>query len=142
MEKLSTVQKHRRFVELRGQGASYNAIAREIGSSRSTVIRWSRRFAVEVKNYKSMELETLREEYLITRDHRLKVLATQLNNVVEELLDRDLGKVPTHRLFEIQTRLAKEIKAKLPEMEFDRKLIRGGPEDVKRVMDKTVSWQA
>ena len=142
MEKLSTMQKRRRFIMLRGQGVSYEKIAREIGSTKTTLIRWSRWFAVEIKNVKSMELDTLREEYLLDRKHRLKVMGTQLNNVVEELLDRDLSNVPTHRLFEIQTQLAKEIKAKLPKMEFDRKLMRGGPEDVKRVMDKTVSWEA
>ena len=139
---MHTHEKRRRFIQLRGQGLSYRKIAEKLNISTNTLIRWSRILAVPISNSQMIEFDNLKEEYLVTRQHRAKVLATQLNNVTKELIECDLSKIPPHRLFEIQTQLSKELQSQCPKMEFDRKLIRGGPEDVKRVMDKTVSWQA
>ena len=139
---MHTRQKRKRFIQLRGQGLSYRKIAERINVSTPTLIRWSRIFAVQINNSQMIEFDGLQEEYLVTRQHRVKVLATQLNNVTKQLIECDLSKIPPHRLLEMQTQLSKELQSQCPKMEFDRKLIRGGPEDVKRVMDKTVSWQA
>ena len=141
MEQMSTMQKRRRFVELRARGVSYRKIAEEINVAKSTLVRWSRLFAVEVKNLEKMEREAFEDEYLISRQHRVKVYAMQLNSVAEELLSRDLRDVPTHRLFEIQSLLSKKLKSQSDEMPFGRRIVRAGPEDVKRVMNKVVTWE-
>ena len=137
---MHTRQKRRRFIELRGRGVSYRKIAAKINVSTTTLVRWSRLFAVEINNIQVIEFEALQEEYLITRQHRLKVLAAQLNNVARELIDRDLSDVPAHRLVEMQTQLNKELQALSPKMIFSRNIPAGGSEDINRLLNKTVSW--
>ena len=139
---MHTREKRRRFIQLRACGLSFRKIAEQLNISTPTLVKWSRILDVHINNAQLIEFEVLMEEYLATRRHRVKVLASQLNNVTKQLLDCDLSKIPPHRLLEMQTQLSKELQGQCPKMEFDRKLIRGGPEDVKRVMDKTVSWQA
>ena len=138
---MHTRQKRKRFIQLRARGLSYRKIAEKINVSTATLVHWSRILAAQINNLQMIEFDNLREEYLVTRQHRVKVLATQLNNVTKQLIECDLSKIPPHRLLEMQTQLSKELQSQCPKMEFDRKLIRGGPEDVKRVLDKTVSWQ-
>jgi len=139
---MSTMQKRRRFIELRGKGVSFRKIADEINVATSTVVRWSRIFAVQIKNAEKMEREVFEEKYLINRKHRVKVYATQLNNVVEELIRRDLSDVDTARLFEIQNMLRDEVKTQLPTLPFSRKTRFGGHEDCELIMDKTDTWEA
>ena len=140
MGKLSSRQKRRKLIELRGRGVSYSNIAAELGSSKSTVIRWSRELEVHISNASNLEFEKLKDEYLITRDHQIKMLATQLNNVAQELANRDLGKVPAQSLVKMQSELRKELEEKFPEMEFYRKIRACGHEDIELIFDKTVSW--
>jgi IS30 family transposase len=142
MGKMNSRAKRRRLIELRGQGVSYVKIAEEIGSSRSTVIRWSLELDVHIKNAVNLEFENLKEEYLVTRDHQIKMLATQLNNVAQELVKRDLSKVPAQKLMEMQTHLRKEMQAKFPEMEFFRKIPFGGNAAIRKILNHTDSWEA
>ena len=142
MAKMSAWQKRKRFIELRGQGVSYNKIAAEIGSTKNTLIRWSREYAIEIKNVKQMEMQTLQEEYLLTCKHRIKVLAAQLNNVSQALVGQDLSKVAPQHLLEMQTKLAEDIKAKLPEIEFYRNIPYGGNAHICMDLTKTHAWEA
>lgn len=103
-------EKRKRFVELRGRGVSYVKISEEIGVCKSTLINWSKEYRFEINNAKAMELEGIREEYLLGREHRMQVLGTELGKVTEEILKRDLSEVSTHQLFEMQRKLVSQIR--------------------------------
>ena len=140
MGRMNSRQKRRKLIELRGKGLSYSKIAEELGSSKTTVIRWSLELDVHIRNAVNLEFERLKDEYLITRDHQVKMLATQLNNVAQELANLDLGKVAPHRLVEMQSQLRKELMEKFPKMEFFRKIPFGGYEAIKKIMEHTDTW--
>ena len=135
-------EKERRFVERRACGVSYSKIASEIGVSKSTLISWSKKMAAEINNLRAVELERLREEFLVCKEHRIKVLGTQLGQVMEEILNRDLSGVSTHRLFEIQARLGRELAVECDdEMVFVRERQAGGVEAMKELLKKTDEWK-
>lgn len=102
--------KKQQFITLRAKGLSLRKIADRLSVSRSTLFRWSKELNVEVSNQRAVEFEALCEEYLVCRQHRVKVLATQLHEVMQEILNRDLTAIPTWRLYQIQARLGRELK--------------------------------
>ena len=137
---MHTNEKRRRFIQLRGQGLSYRKIAKELKISMSTVTRWSLNFDVHINNAQIVEFEGLLEEYLMTRQHRTKALATQLNNVTQALVECDFAKQPPHLLMEMQTRLTNEIKEITPKIEFHRKIAFGGNKAIDKILNHTDTW--
>ena len=134
------VDKRLRFVELRGRGMSYLKISEEIGVNKNTLVKWSKEYSLEIGNVAAMELEAVREEYMLGREHRIRVNGTQLSQITEELLKRDLGDVPTWRLFEMQRKLIEEIKEDEGEMEFTQETSKDGFESLKDIFKKTEKW--
>lgn len=87
-----------------------------------------------------MELEGIREEYMLGREHRIRVNGTQLNQITEEILKRDLSEVATYRLFEMQRKLVREIKEDAGEMVFMQEMKRDEPDMVREAFNKTKKW--
>ncbi len=103
------VQIQNRFVELRSQDWSFARIAAELNVSKTTLIAWSRKFQFDIQNLRVIELEALREQLLRSRTERARALAVQLQAVETELAKRDLGTVPTGRLFALAESLRRQI---------------------------------
>ena len=131
---------HKRFIELRATGLSYNKIADQMSVSKPTLIKWSRELANDIKNAKALELETLREEYLLSREHRLKVMGTQLSKLTKEILNRDLSEVPTWRMFDIQRKLITEIAKEDETVEFTQEIEKTVSDTLNGLNKKTVNW--
>ena len=134
------VELRRRFVELRGQGMSYVKISKEIGVCKNTLMAWSKEYCLEIGNVKAMVLEGIREEYLLGREHRTRVNGTQLSQITEELLKRDLNEVPTHKLFDMQRKLIREIKEDAGEIEFMQEVRKDGSDMMRDTFHKTKKW--
>jgi len=90
-----------KFIELRSKGHSFNYIAKEINKSKQTLINWSKDFEEEIANLKGIELETLFEACFVLKEQRIKLLASNLKLVEEELDKRDLKDVSTEKLIDI-----------------------------------------
>jgi len=138
---MESVDKKRRFVELRGRGVSYRNIGEELGVGKTTLVRWSKQLAVEINNVREIEMEGLREEFLICREQRMRLLGTQLGKVIEELMRRDMSDVPTYRLFEIQGRLLRELKHETDKITFMRERPTGSVEAIRERFKKTECWE-
>lgn len=138
---MESVAKQRRFVVLRAGGLSFGKIAEEIGVSKATLVGWSRKFAVEVSNFREIELEKLREEYLMCKEHRIRMVGTQLGKVSEELLKRDLSEVSTYRLFEMQARLWRELSGEARGVVFMQDRPIGSGEAMGDMLKKRETWE-
>ena len=99
-----------RFVHLRAKGYSYARIAKELGVSTSTLTNWNQELQEVIANAKAMELESLQEEYFLLKEGRIKLLGEQLKAIQKEISGRDLSKVSTERLIELQLRYFGELK--------------------------------
>ncbi|MGZ4934576.1 MAG: hypothetical protein ACXV49_08795, partial [Halobacteriota archaeon] len=60
------MNKKQKFLELRAQERSLRSIEKEIGANRRTLAKWESENKEELENLKAMELEAMREEYLLT----------------------------------------------------------------------------
>jgi len=106
MKDLETQQ---RFVALRSQGWSFARIATELGVSKPTLIKWSRKLQFEIQNARAIELEALQDQLIASRELRARKLAEQLKAVEAELAKRDLSQVSTGRLFTLAEALRRQI---------------------------------
>ncbi len=134
-------EKQREFVKLRAGGLSYSKIAEKIGITKCTLIGWSKKLRSEINNLQQIEYEALREEYLLSRRQRIRVLGTQLQMVIAEIMKRDLSEVPTWRLFKIQDRLVRELAEENEDMTFESEIARTGPEAMGEMLKKRVKWR-
>mgnify|MGYP001565353436 CR=1 FL=1 len=120
MEDLSVKEK---FIELRGMGRSFDSIAKELSVSKQTLINWSQQFSVEINNFKALELDALREKYLLSRKAKVEMFGEMLNRLKEEFLKRDFSSIPPKDLFEsimkLCTVLEKEAEIKMEVSGYD-----------------------
>ncbi len=99
-----------KFILLRAKGYSFAKIAKELGVSKSTLSNWSQELEEQIAKAKAMELEALQEEYYILKEGRIRLLGEQLRAIQQELNGRDLSKVNTDRLMELQLKYFGELK--------------------------------
>jgi len=99
-----------RFIHLRAKGLSYAKIAKELKVSTSTLTNWNQELLEEIAQVKAVELEALQEEYLMLKEGRIRLLGGQLKAIQEKISNRDLSKVSTEKLMELQLRYFGELK--------------------------------
>jgi transposase len=109
-ENLGKEEQKSRFIHLRAKGLSYAKIAKELKVSTSTLTNWNQELLEKIGQAKAMELEALQEEYFILKEGRIKLLGDQLKAIQEEVSGRDLSKVSTEKLMDLQLRYFGELK--------------------------------
>ena len=97
-----------RFIELRAAGATFGDIAAELQVSKPTLIAWSRKHHLRIRNLRALETEARAEQCKISRPACLDNLGEDLRRIREEIARRDLGDIPTARLFLLAARLRNE----------------------------------
>ncbi len=107
-------QKHQ-FVTMRAKGYSYARIARELGVSKGTLTAWNTELEGEVAMLRAVELEALQEEFFLLKEGRIRLIGEQLKAIQTEIGKRDLSKVNTDKLLELQLRYFGELKGEYVE---------------------------
>jgi hypothetical protein len=102
-------QKHK-FIHLRAKGNSFAKIAKELKVSKGTLSNWSQELEDLIAEAKAMELEALQEEFFLLKEGRIRLLGEQLKAIQAEIGKRDLSKVKTDKLMELQLRYFGELK--------------------------------
>jgi hypothetical protein len=109
-EELGKEDQKSRFVQLRAKGFSLAKIATELKVSKSTLINWSRELQTEIAQTKAIELEILQEEYFLLKEGRIRLLGEQFKVIQAEIGKRDLSKVKTDKLLDLQLKYFTELK--------------------------------
>lgn len=99
-----------RFIHLRAKGNSYARIARELGVSKGTLLNWNTELEADIAQTRSIELEALQEEFFLLKEGRIRLLGEQLKAIQAEISKRDLSKIKTDKLMELQLRYFGELK--------------------------------
>lgn len=107
-------QKHR-FIVLRAKGYSYARIARELGVSKGTLTAWNTELEDQVAQVRATELEAIQEEFFLLKEGRIRLIGQQLKAIRAELGSRDLSRVKTEKLLELQLRYFEELKGEYVE---------------------------
>lgn len=106
---INKTDKQQGFIELRAKGNSFDTIAKQLEVSKGTLINWSRDLEDEIQNYSALELDALKEKYLISKKHQIQSYGEQLATVREELSSRDPSDVKTEKLIEVEIKLLEAI---------------------------------
>ena len=109
-DELGKEEQKSRFIHLRAKGNSYAKIAKELGVSTSTLTNWNQELQEVITQVKTLELEALQEEYFLLKEGRIRLLGEQLKAIQKEISGRNLSKVSTERLIELQLRYFGELK--------------------------------
>lgn len=97
------------FIELRASGCSLSKISNEIGVSKPTLIKWLKKFENEIENAKSIEIESIKEKFNVSRHETLLKLIEFQSRALNELLMRDLKDISTDKLVKIVLEMNEKI---------------------------------
>lgn len=109
-----------RFIELRAAGVSYAKIAAELCVSKQTLITWSKDLTQQISNLREVEWEALCDKHLVAKEQRVRLLGTLLEKIVEEAKARELGNVPTDKLFGLLLKYSLSLKNEESKLTFKR----------------------
>lgn len=109
LQESSKLELQQEFIELRAKGWSYAKIARRLKVAKGTLSNWAAELEEEIASLKAMELEALYERYFLLKEARIKLLGQQLRAIQRELKSRDLGKVDTEKLLELQLKYMEKL---------------------------------
>ena len=98
------------FIALRAKGYSLEKISKQIGKCRQTLANWNSDLQEEIANAKSIELEALFEECLLSKQHRIRELHSLLSKINEELDKRDLSNVSDDKLIDLRLKVGSQLK--------------------------------
>ena len=97
-----------RFIELRGQGLTFDRISAEIGVHRHTLINWSRKYQHRLRNVRALETEALADQCKVSRRQCVQILGEDLRLIREEVARRNLSDISTARLLTLSALLRAE----------------------------------
>jgi len=102
---VKTTEQKEKFVELRAKNWSFKKIAKQLGISKPTLIKWSKELNQKIANMKAIELEAIQEKYYMQKKQKIEIYGQQLEKIKEELEARlennELKDVKTEQLFKL-----------------------------------------
>jgi transposase len=96
---MHTEEKRNQFIELRAAGLSFDKIAADIGVTKKTLIDWSREFADDIEDLKTMAREHLRERLIGTQEQFCGRIVAHFNRLDAEFGKREFKYSPTESVF-------------------------------------------
>ncbi len=102
-----TLEQERKFIELRAQSWSFDKIAKELGVSKPTLIKLSRKYAARITRLKEIELDELMETQHLSTAKKVETCGSMLQSIKKVLDQRDLNALPTVELIKLQERYLK-----------------------------------
>ena len=102
-----------KFIQLRAEGLSFDRIARELDTSKPTLMKWAKEFENEISELMFIEFESLFERYKMLRVERVRRYGEQLELIREALKEKDLGDVPATKLLDMALVLEDRIQGEM-----------------------------
>lgn len=118
---MKTRRERRKFIQLRAEGLSFDEIARKTRISKSTLLRWSRKYESEIAGLKAGQLETLREQYCLSMEAKVKMWGKIVNKIEPEFAERRLPNVTSDRLLDMLIKAQNKLEQAYIEPKSDSK---------------------
>ncbi len=115
---MKSVDTKEKFLQLRVEGHSYQAIADTLKVSKQTLIDWSSDMKTEIHNLRSARKDALYEQFFMSKEAKIKLLGELIEKVRSELSGRDLTTVSTDRLMDMVIKLTEAISKEREELTF------------------------
>ena len=101
--------KQQKFISLRAEGLSFDVIAKELGTAKSTLIQWSRIYQSELKDLEYMAMMAIKEEFVSSQVQRYKTALKQLKKVDEAILNADFTEEKIKDLLTVKNNLIYQV---------------------------------
>ena len=99
-----------RYILLRAEGKSYDAIAQELHISNSTCSAWEKELEQAIADRKAEQLEQLYDSYYMKKEARIKQLGGTLANIEDALAAADLTQMQPKELLEYKLKYIAALK--------------------------------
>jgi len=127
-----------KFIEMRAEGYTHGAIAKELKIAQNTAVNWSREYSEEIAARKAIKDEEMIEKYCMTTEKRIEMFGELLLVLRAEFANRDLSEVPANKIFDMIIKCEKALGA---EISYPTFLTDDDIEDKKNDRD-VVEWKA
>jgi DNA-binding XRE family transcriptional regulator len=125
-----------RFIELRAAGLSYEAVSKEMGVSKQTLINWSKDLVLNIRNARSLRLDELSQKYIVAKEKRIEVFGQRLDAILAELDKRTLAELETEKLLTLALKFGEMLRTEYEPLTLAR--ARGVAE---LDLNETVTWE-
>ena len=116
-----------RFLQLRAEGHSYDALAKLLKVSKRTLLGWAHQNLTAIAQLRALHLDALQEEFQLLRRHRLELLARRLQTVRAYLDGRHFYDVSPDRLLSLEMRLLAQARQEMAGLETPETLVAEDP---------------
>jgi|WetSurMetagenome_2_1015567.scaffolds.fasta_scaffold273001_2 hypothetical protein len=99
-----------RFIELRGQGLTYDLIAQELNVTKRSLIRWGKILKSQIDPLRAAHRESLLDQYCALKERRIELFGKKLQTLLQTLDQRDMHGITTPKLFELVLKYAAVLK--------------------------------
>lgn len=114
--------KQTRFLSLRANGLSYDAISQELKISKPTLIQWSKLFEAEIKDLQFESFLMIKETHAWSTKTKYEMMLKQLNKIDDAILNADLTSSSIKDLFTIKNSLLFQLEAIEKRISVDAKI--------------------
>ena len=102
-----------RFILLRGEGLSFDKIAKMINVSKPTLIEWEKEFNNEIKEIKEIRFSEILEKYNMLKEKRIERIAKELELAWKAYEKMDYKEMNKRELSMVIIRFEKRLKDEL-----------------------------
>jgi len=128
------------FIQLRAKDVPYEKIAKELGVSKPTLIKWGKEFQIEITNRRAFEIELLQEKYFVSRKKRIELLGIRVEKLVGEIEKRDFSDISTDKLIDMLVKLISLLKQE--EIPIKLKEKASFEDTLAEITDSYIEWKA
>ena len=107
-----------RFVELRAEGRSFDSIAKELGVSKTTLLKWNAELLDQINNAKFFYYQSLAEQFKVIKQERINNLMRKYQKVNDALDQKDFNELPVKELLNIQENLENKLRDELSDLKL------------------------
>jgi hypothetical protein len=141
MVKVAKMDQKEQFIEMRAKEVPYEHIAKEMGISKPTLIKWGKELQLEISNRYALELELLQEKYFVSKKKRIELYGEELFRLNKELASRDLSEIPTEKLYDMKMKTIASLKQEETDIKLREK--KTLDESLTELLDNSYSeWKA
>ncbi|MGB3750256.1 MAG: hypothetical protein WA945_01675 [Arcobacteraceae bacterium] len=106
---MNPTAKQNEFIILRADGISFDKIAKQLKTSKPTLIQWSKLFESEIKDLQFSSYIEIKESYKWNKKEKYKTLLKQLNKIDDGINGADLKETSIKDLFTIKNNIIMQL---------------------------------
>ncbi len=107
------------FIALRSQGLSFRKINKRIGVSKTTLVKWDKKFHEEIAQLRDEEFDQVLSRIRAAKQDRILRLVEQVDRIEDELAGRDLSDLTTLQLVRFHTVYMERLSAEIDPTQVD-----------------------